>query len=151
MFNESTDIDIASSIGEASRMVVVDEELARVAELPVIPETESYVPGKMQSWATRDVANKKAELADEEREVAEEKASELSSDKLRLEKFTKKTLKSVQQRYKEALAGHKSLVANINSSHRNEVQRLTAEVQRLKAEREPGHSVSDWASRFLGW
>ena len=58
----------------------------------------------------------------------------MSSDKLRLEKFTKKTLKSVQQRYKEALAGHKSLVANINSSHRNEVQRLTAEVQRLKAE-----------------
>jgi len=47
-------------------MVVVDEELARVEESPVIPEAESYVSGKMQSWATRDVANKKAELADEE-------------------------------------------------------------------------------------
>jgi hypothetical protein len=66
VFNESTDIDIASSIGEASRMVVVDEELARVAELPVI--IESYVPERLQLWATRDVANKKAELADEERE-----------------------------------------------------------------------------------
>ena len=66
MFNESTDIDIASSIGEPSRMVVVDEELARVEESPVIPETESYVSERVQSWATRDVANKKAELADEE-------------------------------------------------------------------------------------
>jgi flagellar biosynthesis/type III secretory pathway chaperone len=55
-------------------MVVVDEELARVAESPVIPEAESYVSGKMQSWATRDVANKKAELADEELEVQTQKA-----------------------------------------------------------------------------
>ena len=53
-------------------MVVVDEELARVAELPVIPETESYVSERVQSWATRDVANKKAELADEERNKTEE-------------------------------------------------------------------------------
>ena len=84
MFNESTDIDIASSIGEASRMVVVDEELARVEESPVIPETESYVPDWMQSWATRDVANKKAELADEELEVQTQKA-ELADDERKVQ------------------------------------------------------------------
>ena len=57
-------------------MVVVDEELARVAELPVIPETESYVSGRMQLWATRDVANKKAELADKELEVQKQKVEQ---------------------------------------------------------------------------
>jgi hypothetical protein len=46
-----------------------DEEVARAEEPPVIPEAESYVSGRMQSWATRDVANKKAELAEEELEV----------------------------------------------------------------------------------
>ena len=59
-------------------MVVVDEELARVAELPVIPETESYVSGRMQLWATRDVANKKAELADKQVKGLERKEKGIS-------------------------------------------------------------------------
>jgi hypothetical protein len=56
-----------------------DEELARVAELPVIPETESHVSGWMQSWVTRDVANKKAELAEKELEVQKLKAQSVES------------------------------------------------------------------------
>jgi hypothetical protein len=48
--------------------------VARAEESPVIPEAESYVSGKMQAWATRDVANKKAELADKELEVQTQKA-----------------------------------------------------------------------------
>jgi len=59
-------------------MVVVDEELARVAELPVIPEAESYVSGRIQSWATRDVANKKAELAEEELDDANQTLSRMT-------------------------------------------------------------------------
>ena len=59
-------------------MVVVDEELARVEESPVMPETESYVSGKIQSWATRDVANKKAELAEEELDDANQTISKMT-------------------------------------------------------------------------
>ena len=43
-----------------------------------MPETESYVSGKIQLWATRDVANKKAELAEEELDDANQTISKMT-------------------------------------------------------------------------
>jgi hypothetical protein len=92
VFNESTDIDIASSTGESSQLVVVDEVLAEQAELAVLPETESYISERVESWATRDVANKRAELKEGELEVAE-------GNKHKLENYTLKILRNMQKKY----------------------------------------------------
>ena len=77
-FDDITDSGCGTTASEYwAEVDAADEELARVEESPVIPEAESYVSGKMQSWATRDVANKKAELADEELDEANQTISRM--------------------------------------------------------------------------
>jgi cation transport ATPase len=83
VFNASTDIDIASSIGEASRMEAANEVLLAMAE----EELEVQTQKAQEADEVREVQTQKAQEADKEREVQTQKAQE-AKEKLELQERT---------------------------------------------------------------
>jgi hypothetical protein len=121
-------------------MVVVDEMLAEQAELAVIPETESYVSGKMQSWATRDVANKKAELAEEELEVERRARLAVEGEREVLQRFgAASVVQSVQSELK-AKERETLLLRDVNQAR---VERQRAELKAKESELKALRSGND--------